>query len=51
MTLEFTAAQQIRDGRIAPDPVSLELCRLCEFCDVCRYEGTGRTLAAEAPAT
>jgi hypothetical protein len=46
-----TAAEQIRGGRIAPDPVSLELCRLCEFCDVCRYEGAGRKLVVVAPAT
>ena len=46
-----TAVDQIRAGRIAPDPVSLELCRLCEFRDVCRYKGSGRTLAVEAPAT
>ena len=46
-----TAAEQIRGGTVAPDPESLELCRLCDFRDVCRYEGAGRTLAAEAPAT
>ncbi len=41
-----TAAEQIRQGRIAPSPQSLELCRFCNFCDVCRYDGAARTLTA-----
>ncbi len=42
-----TAADQIREGRIAPMPVSLELCRLCDFRDVCRYDGAAQTLTAK----
>jgi ATP-dependent helicase/nuclease subunit B len=45
------AARQIRAGRVAPEPVSLELCRLCEFRDVCRYDGAAHALAAEAPGS
>jgi hypothetical protein len=41
-----TAADQIRQGRIAPMPASLELCRLCDFRDVCRYDRAARTLTA-----
>ena len=41
-----TAADQIREGRIAPMPASLELCRLCDFRDVCRYDRAARTLTA-----
>jgi RecB family exonuclease len=41
-----TAAEQIRGGRVDPAPASLELCRLCEFRDVCRYEGAARALSA-----
>jgi ATP-dependent helicase/DNAse subunit B len=41
-----TAADQIRDGRIAPMPATLELCRLCDFRDVCRYDRAARTLTA-----
>jgi ATP-dependent helicase/DNAse subunit B len=41
-----TAADQIRQGRIAPAPASLDLCRLCDFSDVCRYDAAARTLAA-----
>jgi hypothetical protein len=41
-----TAADQIRDGRIAPMPATLELCRLCDFHDVCRYDRAARTLTA-----
>jgi ATP-dependent helicase/DNAse subunit B len=40
------AAEEIRGGRIAPQPADQELCRLCEFRDVCRYEGAGRAMAA-----
>jgi len=42
------AADQIRSGRIAPDPVDLELCGFCEYRDVCRYDGAARTLTKEA---
>jgi RecB family exonuclease len=41
-----TAVDQIREGRIAPMPASLELCRLCDFRDVCRYDRAARTLTA-----
>jgi hypothetical protein len=41
-----TAADEIRGGRIAPLPASLELCRLCDFRDVCRYDRATRTLTA-----
>ena len=41
-----TAADQIREGRIAPTPASLDLCRLCDFRDVCRYDGAAQTLTA-----
>jgi len=41
-----TAVDQIREGRIAPMPVSIELCRLCDFRDVCRYDRAARTLTA-----
>ena len=41
-----TAADQIREGRIAPMPASLELCPLCDFRDVCRYDRAARTLTA-----
>ena len=40
------AAEQIRGGRIAPSPSSLELCGMCEYCDVCRYSGAARTMTA-----
>lgn len=40
------AVEQIRQGRIAPAPQSADLCRLCDFRDVCRYEGAARTMAA-----
>ena len=42
------AADEIRGGRIAPDPVDLELCRLCDYRDVCRYDGAARTLTTKA---
>ena len=45
------AAQQILAGRVAPDPVDLDLCRLCEYCDVCRYDGAGRARTADASGT
>jgi ATP-dependent helicase/DNAse subunit B len=38
------AANEILAGRVAPDPVDLDLCRLCEYCDVCRYDGAGRAV-------
>ena len=41
-----TAADQIREGRIAAAPASLDLCRLCDFRDVCRYDGAAQTLTA-----
>jgi ATP-dependent helicase/DNAse subunit B len=41
-----TAAEQIREGRVAAMPASLELCRLCDFRDVCRYDVAVRTLTA-----
>lgn len=41
-----TAADQIREGRIAAAPASLDLCRLCDFRDVCRYDGAARALTA-----
>ena len=40
------AAEQIRGGRIAPAPSSLELCGMCDFRDVCRYAGAARTMTA-----
>ncbi len=40
------AGRQIREGRIAPSPANAEMCRLCDFRDVCRYEGAPKTLAA-----
>jgi RecB family exonuclease len=46
-----TAAEQIRGGRIAPQPAAPDLCRVCDFRDVCRYEGGAQTLAARAPGT
>jgi RecB family exonuclease len=33
------AAGEIRSGRIEPQPVSTEICRWCDFVDVCRYRG------------
>jgi RecB family exonuclease len=41
-----TAAEQIREGRIAPMPASMDLCRICDFRDVCRYDVAVRTLTA-----
>ncbi|MGH9662187.1 MAG: PD-(D/E)XK nuclease family protein, partial [Bryobacteraceae bacterium] len=40
------AVQSIRDGRIAPAPSDPDLCRTCDYRDVCRY-----TPAAAARAT
>ena len=42
-----SAAAEIRAGRIAPRPASLDLCPRCEARDVCRYEGAARALTAE----
>ena len=40
------AAEEIRRGRIAAAPASLDLCRYCDFRDVCRYESAARAMAA-----
>ena len=45
------AAEEIRAGRIAPEPASPDLCRTCDFRDVCRYKGAAPALAARAPGT
>jgi ATP-dependent helicase/DNAse subunit B len=41
------AVEQIRSGRIAPEPASLDLCRLCDYRDVCRFEGAAKILVAD----
>ncbi|HTM50300.1 MAG TPA: PD-(D/E)XK nuclease family protein [Bryobacteraceae bacterium] len=43
------AAGQIRSGRIAPAPAWAGLCRLCDFRDVCRYDGAAQAISVEAP--
>jgi hypothetical protein len=43
------AAGQIRSGRIAPAPDSGDLCRLCDFRDLCRYDGAAQVQTVEAP--
>jgi len=45
-SLARDAAEEIRAGRIEPAPASLDLCRLCDYRDVCRYEGAARARAA-----
>src|SRR5439155_22517429 len=37
-------AGEILAGRIAPDPADPEICRLCEYADVCRYVGQADSL-------
>ena len=47
-TQSLAAAAQIMAGRIAPVPYDVELCRLCDFRDVCRYDARSGTAAAES---
>jgi len=47
----LAAAGEIRAGRIAPDPLDLDLCRVCDYRDVCRYDGAAQTLTRKAPAS
>ena len=42
------ASRQIVDGRTAPCPSDLSKCRLCDFKDICRYEGAVTAIAEGA---
>jgi len=44
-TLE--AVEQIRAGRIEPDPADRDKCRYCDYRDACRLEARAAEAAAE----
>jgi ATP-dependent helicase/DNAse subunit B len=43
------AADEIRAGRITPDPADSDLCRICDYRDVCRFVAQADSL--RAPST
>jgi hypothetical protein len=48
ITRSVDASRQIMSGRIVPCPSDLSKCRLCDFKDICRYEGAVNVIAEGA---